>query len=412
MRNFLVFGGSQLQLPAIQRTQALGMKVVVIDRDPTCIGAKVADYFECVDTTDFSGAEQVARHYNVVGSMTMSNDLAVPTSCYVNERLNLPLQGQGLTDLITDKYSMRQKYAAHQVNSPRFYQISDSDNLAFIKHQLQSALKTKSFIVKPNDSSGSRGVSKMTNIDELDEAVQYAMSFSPSRKVIVEEFIDGIELGALTFSVDGKMVYCFAHNDKVSQMVQVGHSFPHLFSSDQEIRIQNECEKALSSLGIKNGPCLLDIILDSNDIPFIIEAGARLSAHKLPDIVKIHSGIDLVTLTVQLASGQKVECPSVTKNEAVAVEMLYFNHDGIVEKIGDLSSLVQKYQPIDFALRILEKQKITKLKSSQDHYGYVIFTGKNVVEAEKKCTQFIEECQSLLDIRRHINEGNVEIQVL
>ncbi|WP_203364592.1 hypothetical protein, partial [Bacillus sp. REN10] len=113
MKNFLVVGGSIMQLPAIERAQALGMKVVVIDRDPTCIGASKADYFECVDTTDFIGAERVARHYNVVGSMTMSNDLGVPTSCYVNETLNLPSQGQGLIDLLTDKYKMRERYAAH-----------------------------------------------------------------------------------------------------------------------------------------------------------------------------------------------------------------------------------------------------------------------------------------------------------
>ncbi|PAQ12880.1 hypothetical protein CD798_17385 [Bacillaceae bacterium SAOS 7] len=404
--NFLILGGSVGQLPAIEKAQELGMNAVVVSNDPHCIGASVADYFACVDTTDFEGVEQVARQYNVVGSMTMSNDVAVPVSCYVNEKLNLPMQGEEITYVVADKYRMRQKYAAYQVNSPQFYQISDSDHLAFIKHELQPLLKTKSFIVKPNDSSGSRGVRKITKIDELDAAVLHAMSFSPSKKVIVEEFIEGIELGALTFSVDGKMIYCFIHNDKVLQMVQIGHSFPHMFSSDQEIKIQKECEKALASLGIKNGPCLLDIMLDSNGIPFIIEAGARLSAHKLPEIVEIYSGIDLVTLTVQLASGQKVECPPVTKNEAVAVEMITFDQDGIIKKIGDLSSLIQKYQPADFELRLSEKQKITKLKSSQDHYGYVIFIGENVVEVEGKCTQFIAECLSLLDICR------IETQVL
>uniref|UniRef100_UPI00193B50E4 ATP-grasp domain-containing protein n=1 Tax=Bacillus sp. REN10 TaxID=2782541 RepID=UPI00193B50E4 len=241
------------------------------------------------------------------------------------------------------------------------------------------------------DSSGSRGVSKITSMGELEAAVQYAMEFSPSKKVIVEEFIEGIELGALTFSVDGKMVYCFVHNDKVLKIVPVGHSFPSILPIERVERVQNECKKAITSLGIKNGPCYVDLIIDTNGIPFVIEVGARLAATKLPEIINLYSGIDLVALTVQLASGQKVECSPVTRSEAVAVEMINFDHDGIIKKIGDLSLLIQKYQPTDFELYLSEKQSIARLKSGRDHYGYVIFTGKSAAEAEKKCTQFLHE---------------------
>ncbi|OZI13490.1 hypothetical protein CEW92_01260 [Bacillaceae bacterium SAS-127] len=404
--NFLILGGGVGQLPAIQKAQALGMNAVVVSNDPHCIGASIADYFECVDTTDFEGVEQVARQYKVVGSMTMSNDVAVPTSCYVNEKLNLPMQGKALIQLATDKYLMREKFATHQVNSPKFYQIRDSDDLTFVKHKLKSALKTESFIVKPNDSSGSRGVSRITTSEELDEAVQYAVGFSRNKSVIVEEFIDGIEIGAQTFSVDGKVIYCFVHNDKVSNMVPIGHSFPSVYTKEQVSRIEEECEKALTSLGIENGPSNIDIIIDSDGVPFVIEVGARLGATKLPELVMLHSDIDLTTLTIQLASGQKVECLPVTQNEAVAVEMITVDQDGIIEKIGDVSSLVRKYQPVDFELRLSEKQKITKLKSGQDQYGHVIFTGTSAVEAEEKCAEFITECLSLLDICR------IETQVL
>ncbi|WP_338751853.1 ATP-grasp domain-containing protein [Bacillus sp. FJAT-52991] len=393
-KNFLVLGGSVGQLPAIEKAQALGMKVVVIDRDPTCIGAAVADYFECVDTTDFSGAERVANEYNVVGSMTMSNDLAVPTSCYVNERLNLPTQGEGLMNAVADKYEMRKKFAAYQMFTPQFYKIGNSIDLVWVKSRLQTAMKTKNYIVKPTDSSGSRGISKITTINELDQAVQYAMNYSPSGHVIVEEFFEGLEFGALSFSIDGEMVYCFLHNDKVTQMVQIGHSFPSVLPEEQVKRVQSECEKALNSLGIKNGPCHFDIMMDSNGTPFIIEIGARLAAHKIPELIELHSGIDLVSLTVQLASGQKLKCPSIAETKAVAVEFLHFDENGILEKIGDLSLLNKKYQPADFALNLSENQEISKLKSSIDHCGHVIFTGNNVTEAEGKCKQFINELKN------------------
>uniref|UniRef100_UPI00193B53A6 ATP-grasp domain-containing protein n=1 Tax=Bacillus sp. REN10 TaxID=2782541 RepID=UPI00193B53A6 len=241
------------------------------------------------------------------------------------------------------------------------------------------------------DSSGSRGVSKITSMGELEAAVQYAMSFSRSRRVLIEEFIEGTEFGALTFSVNGEMVYCFVCNFKTIQMVQIGHSFPSTFSKEQLRNIQNECEKALMSLGIQNGPCHLDLILDSNGILFVIETGARLAAHQLPELVALHSDIDLVTLTVQSASGEKVKCLPATRNEAVAVEMLYFNDNGMVKKVGNIPSLIHNYRPIDFALYVSEKQKVSKLKSSQGHYGYVIFKGEDVTEAEQRCSQFLNE---------------------
>lgn len=393
-KNFLILGGSAGQVPAIEKAQAFGMHAVVVSNDPSCIGASKADYFECVDVTDFRKVERVARKYKVVGSVTMSNDLAVPTSCYVNEKLNLPMQGEGLIHVVADKYEMRKKFAAHQMFTPPFYKISHPIDLIRVKSQLQVAIQTKNYIVKPTDSSGSRGISKVTNIAELDQAVQYAMQFSPSGNVIVEEFVEGFEFGALSFSVDGEMVYCFLHNDKVKQMVQIGHSFPSLLSKAQVKRVKSECEKALTSLGIQNGPCHFDIMMTADGIPFIIEIGARLAAHQIPELIKLHSGIDLVALTMQLASGQKPKCPSITETRAVAVQFIHFDENGILKKIGDLSPLHQKYQPTDFALKLSESQEISKLQSSIDHCGHVICTGNNVKEAEDKCQQFIHELKS------------------
>lgn len=389
-KNFMVLGGGAGQLAGIIKAKELGMNVVVVDRDPACVGALYADFFEQVDTVDFAAVEQVARHYNVVGSMTMSNDVAVPTSCYVNEKLGLPMQGKGLTELMTDKYQMRKRYAAHHVSSPGFYEVTKETSLTALATRLWGDGPC-AYIVKPSDGSGSRGITKITASRQLREAVLKALDSSRSGRIIVEEFIEGLEVGAVGFCVNGRMEYCFVHNDKVTNMIPVGHSFPSFLTAEQVDTIQTETAKAFKSLGLDNGPSNIDFIIDEKGVPYLIEIGARIPATRVPELVEAYAGIDLVKLTVQLAAGEAVVCPKPSRKQPVAAEMLNFSEDRIVDHIESYEDLIQAYAPVDFDLHIQPGEKISKLTSGRNHYGHVTITGADAREAEVKCEAFLTE---------------------
>ena len=50
--------------------------------------------------------------------------------------------------------------------------------------------------MKPCDCNSSKGVQKVENLQELKQAINKAFSLSRSKRVIVERFLDGVEISA------------------------------------------------------------------------------------------------------------------------------------------------------------------------------------------------------------------------
>lgn len=394
----MILGGSTGQIGAIKAAKELGFKTLVLDVNPNAIGFKHADYVEVVSTTNKFRAEKLAREYNISGVMTMSSDIAVPTACYINEKLGLSNQGENISEAVTDKAIMREAFKRAGVSTPSYFYYLDGENLEEIKIQVLEILNKKNMIVKPSDSSGSRGVSVIKDIVDLDNAVKYALSFTRNNKVVIEEFIEGIEIGAQCFSIDGKMELCFVHNDSLSSnMVPVGHSFPSKLSEKELADVKSECDQAIKSLGIQNGPSNIDIIIDKKGIPYIIEIGARIGATKLPELVKYHTGIDLIKLTILLSMGEDVVIPSPS-NIPVAAQMLYFEKSLEVNyKRHLINSIIELLEPLEYNIELVEgKQDVKSLKSGIDAYGFIIFEGQTVNDAEKKCNEIIDDIKLMV----------------
>ena len=64
-------------------------------------------------------------------------------------------------------------------------------------------------IVKPVDSAGSKGVTRVDNPANLRKAIEFALLSSISKRFIIEDFLEkeGFSVGSESFVVDGKLVY-------------------------------------------------------------------------------------------------------------------------------------------------------------------------------------------------------------
>ena len=157
-----------------------------------------------MDTVDYESVKAVAEKYGIVGSMTISSDIAVPTVCRVNEALGLPVQGYGIADAVTDKGLMRKRFLENKVASPAFFEVTNLDDLYEIRGVLEARFESSPFMVKPSDSSEAE-VSRIDHIKDLPGAYEEALRFSRNGKVVIEEYIDGLEIGAQAFSIGGEM---------------------------------------------------------------------------------------------------------------------------------------------------------------------------------------------------------------
>jgi biotin carboxylase len=168
-------------------------------------------------------------------------------------------------------------------------------------------------IIKPVDSSGSKGVCKVQSLTELGEAFDYSLSYSKEKKVIIEEFIEmGHEcmIAGDIFVIDGKLDFCGllnSHRDpQVSPYVPIGTSYPVFIDDQKAGAVKKEIQKIVDFLHIKSGAMNLEFMFGKNGKLYPIELGPRNGGNMIPELLHMTYGYDSIRATVECALGN---CP-------------------------------------------------------------------------------------------------------
>ena len=185
MKKILLLGGSAQQVVAIETAKKLGYYTVLCDYLTDNPGQYVADKFYLVSTTDKGAILEVAQKEKVDGVLAYASDPAAPTAAYVGEKLKLPTNPYSAVEILCNKDRFRAFLHDHGFNAPisMGYQTVED-----------AALDTSRFrlpvIIKPVDSSGSKGATVLHSWDNVNDALKFAFSFSRAHRVIVEEYIE------------------------------------------------------------------------------------------------------------------------------------------------------------------------------------------------------------------------------
>jgi biotin carboxylase len=387
MKKLLVVGAGKGQLPIIKFAKELGIWVLSVDRDLNAPGASISDQFECIDIIDKEAILIFSKNNNIDGIMTYQSDIGVPTVGYVSDKLNLSNVSFETAELASNKILSRKRFAKFGVSQPKFSITSDLN-------ETEKACDYIGYpcVVKAADSSGSRGVTIVKNRSEIAKAYKDAKEVSRIREILVEEFINGYEIGAQAFSRKGQQTIVFLHNDTFQVencLVPTGHSMP-IKTLDKNIQpiVQKEIINALLALNITTGPANVDLIIKDNKA-YIIEIGARAGATCLPELVFHHSQINWEKISIESSIGLVPEL-KVLSTRPIAVSILYSNSNGYFDGYQIDESKFNKLQVLDFEIEIDKGVWVNKLSKGTDRIGKVICSGSSVIEAENNVIEFIK----------------------
>jgi biotin carboxylase len=390
-KSILIVGAGMGQLPAIQRAKKMGLKTITVDRDADAPGMVIADESYEIDIIDKDSILQLAEKKSIDGILTLQSDHGVPAVGYVNDQMGLPGVSFETANDCSNKTKCRVRLAKENCSQPHF---------RFVGNDLNEANDAISEIglpcvVKAPDSSGSRGIVKVDKPEDIESALKEAFKYSRQDKVIVEEYVEGIEFGAQTFSVNGKCELVLMHNDTLSDppfMIPIGHSFPFTeLNKSESVNAEKKIKEAVEAIGIENGPANIDLILDkkSKEIK-VIEIGARIGATCLPELVEHFTGIDWVKQSIYSALGMEVHLKS-GKKQPVAAMILTSPEDGFFTGYrvnNDLSDT----DLVAFELTASYGDEVNKLRKGTDRIGKVITTGHDAASAELNARSF---CNSI-----------------
>lgn len=203
----MLLGGSAQQLVAIRAARDLGYRTVLCDYLPDNPGQHEVDRFYQVSTTDVDAVYEVARKERVDGVLAYASDPAALPAAIVCERLGLPTNPSGSVEVLGIKHRFREFLKDNGFACPRMVTFSPDVDVESLKEQLKGL--TFPIIVKPTDSSGSKGVTKLMDTENLTGAISHADSYSRNKVLIAEEFIERgfpYVIGGDIFVEDGRII--------------------------------------------------------------------------------------------------------------------------------------------------------------------------------------------------------------
>ena len=308
-KKIMLLGGLRYLLPVIEAAHKLGYYVITCDYIPDNIAHKYSDEYVNVSIIDKEAVLAVAREKQIDGIMSFAVDPGVVTAAYVQDSMGLPAFGPyESVCILQNKDRFRDFLAKHGFNVPQAKGFSSVEEAMSEKYWYPWPV-----IVKPTDSAGSKGVTRVDRLEDLEAALQTAFDHSLSGRVIVEEFIEkaGCSSDSDCFSVDGELKFVSFSAQRFDDnapnpYTPSAFSWPSTFTKEQETELTSEIQRLLTLLGMRTSVYNIETRIGTNGKPYIMEVSPRGGGNRLSEMLRFATGVDLITNAVRAAVGDEV----------------------------------------------------------------------------------------------------------
>lgn len=336
MKRVLMLGGSTSQVCAIKRAKEMGLYVIICDYLPDNPGQHVADEFYLVSTTDKEAVYELAKGLDLDAVICYASDPAAPTAAYVCEKLGLPTSPYESVMVLSNKDTFRDYLRDNGFCVPKSKSYTDYESVVADADKFSYPV-----MVKPVDSSGSKGINKILSKDEIEFAYNDAMKYSRCKRIVVEDFIEkkGYQISGDGFSVDGVLKFrCFGNeyysDNGIKEYVPLGECWPSVLDKATQDKVHNELQRLITCLGMKTGAYNIEVILDKDDNVYILELGARNGGSLIPQITQYATGVDMVEYTIKAALGE--DCSDIEMLPAKGYWCNYMVHSKVTGKLKEV----------------------------------------------------------------------------
>lgn len=304
----MLLGGLRYLLPVIEAAHKLGIYVITCDYIPDNIAHKYSDEYHNVSIVDKEAVLELARKLQIDGIMSFAVDPGVVTAAYVQEQMGLPGNPYESVCILQNKDRFRNFLTQHGFNVPK------AKGFSSIAEALGEAYWYPwPVIIKPTDSAGSKGVTRVDRLEDLEPALKVAFEHSLSGRVIVEEFIEkqGCSSDTDCFSIDGELKFVSFSAQRFDEKAPnpytpSAYSWPSTFTKEQEDYLTSEIQRLLTLLGMRTSIYNIETRVGANGKPYIMEVSPRGGGNRLAEMIRFATGVDLITNAVRAAVGEEV----------------------------------------------------------------------------------------------------------
>ncbi len=379
MKKLMLLGGMRYLVPVIEAAHKLGVYVITCDYLPNNIAHKYSDEYCNVSILEKDKVLEKAKELKIDGILSFACDPGVATAAYVAEKMKLPSSGPYESiEILQNKGKFRKFLTDNNFNVPVAKEYTD----------LETALNDIDMfnwpvIVKPTDSAGSKGVTKVEEKDKLEDAINYALKFSHSNEFIIEDFLEkvGDSSDCDSFSIDGKLKFVSFSAQKFDENCEnpytpAAYTWPASISRENQEELTNEIQRLLSLLNMKSSIYNIETRECTNGKSYIMECSPRGGGNRLAEMVRYITGVDMITNIVKVALGMEpdaIEQQEIKDNWAEII--LHSEREGTFEKLwisDEISSNI-----VENDLWIEEGTKVGGFSGANEAIGTIVLKFDN-----------------------------------
>ena len=387
-KRLMLLGGIRYLLPVIKAAHEQGYYVITADYLPDNIAHKYSDEYVNVSIIDKEAVLNVARDRKIDGIMSFGVDPGVLAASYVQEQLGLPSFGPYKSvEILQNKDKFRAFLTENGFNVPK----------AKGYDHIEDALRSDDWhefpvIVKPTDSAGSKGVTRVDRAENLPAAISHAFSHSLSGHIIIEEFIEkqGCSSDSDSFSVDGQLAFVTFNAQRFDECASnpytpAAYSWPSTFTEEQEHYLSSEIQRLISLLGMKTLVYNIETRIGTNGKPYIMELTPRGGGNRLCEMIRYATGVDMITAVTRTMVGDSIDdIKPRPYNGHWAEIILHADNDGLFQGLEICDSLPAKI--IERDLWVKPGDRVEAFEGANNAIGTLVLRFETEEELEEAIT--------------------------
>ena len=396
-KRIMLLGGIRYLLPVIKIAHDLGYYVITADYLPDNIAHKHSDEYVNVSIIDKEAVLKVAREKHIDGVLSYGVDPGVVSAAYVAEQMGLPFQcSYKAACILQDKSLFRQFLQENGFNCPKKVDFINVDEAIANVDVLEYPI-----IVKPVDSAGSKGVSKVDNKLAFREACRYAFDNSLSGHIIVEQFLEaeGTPSGSESFFVDGELKYNAFYDqlfdkkaaNKFTPAIEYWPSAKPQHFLDE---IKSELQRLGKLLGITTGLFNIEWRV-SGGKAYLMEVSPRAGGNRLAEILNYATDVDIIYAETVKSVGIKPEgVKEPIYNGYYAIYNIHSEKAGVFDSIEIDEELTQHI--IEKEIRVKKGDTIVSFTGANASMGTLFLRFDSRSDLERYILQISEHIKVLL----------------
>lgn len=396
-KKLMLLGGLRYLLPVIDAAHDQGYHVITVDYLPDNIAHKYSDEYHNVSILDKDAVLNLAQDLQIDGIMSFAVDPGVITAAYVAEKMGLPFQcSYRSACILQNKALFRNFLAENGFNTPlaRGYNTPEEafSDLAAYRWPI---------IVKPVDSAGSKGVTKVVSEEGLADAIRHAIEESHSNRFIIEEFLEKVGESSDTdsFSVDGKLVFCsfsdqLFDRNAANPYTPAAYIWPSTMPPQTCVELHLELQRLFNLLGMKTGIYNIETRLATDGKPYIMEVSPRGGGNRLAEMLDISTGSKLIENSVRAAMGDDIIPMTMPEYDGYLAEViLHADSDGTFDELI-ISDILNPYV-IEIDLWVNKGEPVYGFTGANNAIGTLVmkFPSRKVFES------ILDGMDSLINIK-------------